>query len=72
MDNDKKTAAAITAVISHIAAGTAEDSRPSMDYPDDSCCGSEDPSSKANMWSVSGRQAQMQARLLMQMRTFCR
>jgi hypothetical protein len=74
MEHDPKTAAAIAAVLQYIktqeeaiaiqsAMQAAQTQMPRFDQPS---------AATVKPWGVSGRQAQMQMRNLMQLRTFCK
>jgi len=69
MDNSKKAAAAITAVMYYIK--SEEESAVQMAAgPEAGAAVTPGPHPALNMWGASGRLAQMQIRTLMQMKTF--
>jgi hypothetical protein len=74
MEHDPKTAAAIAAVMQYIK--TQEEAialQYAMQPPQPQMPRFDQPSAPiAKPWGVSGRQAQMQLRNLMQLRTFCK
>ncbi len=67
MENKKRLTAALAAVTAYIK--TEEEALLSMPAPD---AFSRPPVSPVNLWGMSGRQAMMQNRNLMQMKTFHR
>ena len=67
MENKKKLTAALAAVTAYIK--TEEEALLSMPAPD---ALSRPPALAVNLWGMSGRQAMMQNRNLMQMKTFHR
>lgn len=67
MENKKKLTAALAAVTAYIK--TEEEALRSMSAPD---AFSRPPVLPVNLWGMSGRQAMMQNRNLMQMKTFHR
>jgi hypothetical protein len=70
MENKKKAAAAAAAVIEYITAEEASMHIQSMTGPGVSPVPALFAAGPVKLWGVSGRQAQMQMRSLMQMRTF--
>ena len=66
MDDDKKIAAAITAVNRYMQNETSEPGHPGLS-PEDLNGGL---TSRMNLWGASGRLYRMQMRSLMQLRTF--
>jgi hypothetical protein len=70
MENKKKTAAAMAAVIDYITAEEEALRIQSMAVPGVSPTPAAFAAGPVKLWGVSGRQAQMQMRNMMQMRTF--
>jgi hypothetical protein len=70
MENKKKAAAAMAAVMEYIAAEEEAIRVQSMAAPGVSPASALLGGGPVKLWGVSGRQAQMQMRSLMQMRTF--
>jgi len=68
MENSKKKAAAISAVMAYIK--TQEEAVAMQPVSVLNQAGSASNQVPLNLWGVSGRQAQMQIRNLMQMKTF--
>jgi len=69
MDDDKKTAAAMAAVNRYLEMEASEPAQPSggRDMLGDRSGGM---TSRMHIWGTSGRQSQMQVRMLMQLRAF--
>ncbi|MFC1816591.1 hypothetical protein ACFL0M_11810 [Thermodesulfobacteriota bacterium] len=69
MDNDQKITAAIAAVMSHMKTEEMQRTQQhSRRHPAEDRRATAAPSTAMNIWGISGRQAQMQMRALMQMR----
>ena len=73
MTNDKKVAAAISAVMSYLQDEEAVNAQAAMSgMPQAPAVSAASAANLIKPWGMSGRQAQMQMRSLMQMRTFQR
>jgi hypothetical protein len=70
MENKKKAVAAAAAVIEYIAAEEAAAGKASMAPAGGMPAPGAAAAGPVKLWGMSGRQAQMQMRTLMQMRTF--
>lgn len=70
MENNKKAAAAIAAVVNYITTEEEAICIQSMATPEVTPLPSPYAQAPIKLWGASGRQAQMQMRNLMQMRTF--
>ena len=70
MENGKKTAAAMSAVIQYIQTEEEAVYMQSLALPPEEPATPVAAAAPVKLWGVSGRQAQMQMRNLMQMKTF--